>query len=374
MPHRRAVEAKGATRRAGPGSDPSALRHGGGGAIPDHEVVQHAHLDQRQRLLQPRGHAPGRRRSAPDSRWDGCGRRSAPRRCAARPGANLARMHLRAIERAAEQLFVRDHAMARIEEQAGEDFVRQGRSLREKYAPACDGIGQRSPRCSCWPRWRVPARARPPTRRHAPGPGPGSETSSAAGDRAARASRLRWRAARSQFDRAAPASPQPMKIAAARRRQRAAPAPQLLPRAFVGGQSRICMQPASRRGAPLASGDIAASVSLGSIRSGEISMGGLAGQRILLGITGGSRPTRRGSGAAPAGRRRAGARGDDRGAQQFITPLTLQALTGEPVRSTCGMPPPKRRWATSNWRAGPRACWSRRRAPTSSRGSPRPSR
>jgi phosphopantothenoylcysteine decarboxylase/phosphopantothenate--cysteine ligase len=64
-------------------------------------------------------------------------------------------------------------------------------------------------------------------------------------------------------------------------------------------------------------------------------MGGLAGQRILLGITGGIAAYK----AADLARRLQDAGAQVRvvmteGAQQFITPLTLQALTGEPVRTS----------------------------------------
>jgi len=64
-------------------------------------------------------------------------------------------------------------------------------------------------------------------------------------------------------------------------------------------------------------------------------MSGLAGQRILLGITGGIAAYK----AADLARRLQEAGAQVRvvmtdGAQQFITPLTLQALTGEPVRTS----------------------------------------
>ena len=64
-------------------------------------------------------------------------------------------------------------------------------------------------------------------------------------------------------------------------------------------------------------------------------MGGLAGQRILLGITGGIAAYK----AADLARRLQDAGAQVRvvmteGAQQFITATTLQALTGEPVRTS----------------------------------------
>ena len=64
-------------------------------------------------------------------------------------------------------------------------------------------------------------------------------------------------------------------------------------------------------------------------------MGGLAGQRILLGITGGIAAYK----AADLSRRLQDEGAQVRvvmteGAQHFITPLTLQALTGEPVRTS----------------------------------------
>ena len=59
----------------------------------------------------------------------------------------------------------------------------------------------------------------------------------------------------------------------------------------------------------------------------------LQGRRIALGVGGGHRRVqgvRARARAAP--RRRRGARGDDGGrAQQFVTPLTFQALSGHPV-------------------------------------------
>ena len=101
-------------------------------------------------------------------------------------------------------------------------------------------------------------------------------------------------------------------------------------------------------------------------------MSGLAGQRILLGVTGGIAAYK----AADLARRLQDAGAEvqvvmTEGAQQFVTPLTFQALTGQPgAHQRCGTPPPKPRWAISNWRAGPTASWSRRPAPMSSRGSP----
>jgi phosphopantothenoylcysteine decarboxylase/phosphopantothenate--cysteine ligase len=64
-------------------------------------------------------------------------------------------------------------------------------------------------------------------------------------------------------------------------------------------------------------------------------MDGLAGQRILLGITGGIAAYK----AADLARRLQDAGAQVRvvmteGAQRFVTPLTFQALTGEPVRTT----------------------------------------
>jgi phosphopantothenoylcysteine decarboxylase/phosphopantothenate--cysteine ligase len=64
-------------------------------------------------------------------------------------------------------------------------------------------------------------------------------------------------------------------------------------------------------------------------------MDGLAGQRVLLGVTGGIAAYK----AADLARRLQDAGAQVRvamteGAQQFITPLTFQALTGEPVRTS----------------------------------------
>jgi len=92
---------------------------------------------------------------------------------------------------------------------------------------------------------------------------------------------------------------------------------------------------ASAAASPL-SGDAAASGKLGAHSQRRICvMGGLAGQRILLGITGGIAAYK----AADLARRLQDAGAQVRvvmteGAQQFITATTLQALTGEPVRTS----------------------------------------
>jgi phosphopantothenoylcysteine decarboxylase/phosphopantothenate--cysteine ligase len=45
-----------------------------------------------------------------------------------------------------------------------------------------------------------------------------------------------------------------------------------------------------------------------------------------------------------------------RGGAEFITPLTMQALSGHPVHLDCWTRPPKPPWATSNWPNGPIWC------------------
>jgi phosphopantothenoylcysteine decarboxylase/phosphopantothenate--cysteine ligase len=72
-----------------------------------------------------------------------------------------------------------------------------------------------------------------------------------------------------------------------------------------------------------------------AIREGKYVMDGLAGQRVLLGVTGGIAAYK----AADLARRLQDAGAQVRvamteGAQQFIAPLTFQALTGEPVRTS----------------------------------------
>ena len=64
-------------------------------------------------------------------------------------------------------------------------------------------------------------------------------------------------------------------------------------------------------------------------------MSGLAGQRILLGVTGGIAAYK----AADLARRLQDAGADVQvvmtdAAQKFVTPMTFQALTGHPVRSS----------------------------------------
>lgn len=44
------------------------------------------------------------------------------------------------------------------------------------------------------------------------------------------------------------------------------------------------------------------------------------------------------------------------GGREFITPLTLQALSGHPVHTDLLTRRRKPRWATSNWPAGPIWC------------------
>ena len=83
-------------------------------------------------------------------------------------------------------------------------------------------------------------------------------------------------------------------------------------------------------------------------------MGELGGQRVLLGVSGGIAAYK----AADLVRRLQDAGAEVRvvmteGAQQFVSATTFQALsTGSSQSSRPSAP--KRRWATSNWRAGRR--------------------
>jgi phosphopantothenoylcysteine decarboxylase/phosphopantothenate--cysteine ligase len=48
-----------------------------------------------------------------------------------------------------------------------------------------------------------------------------------------------------------------------------------------------------------------------------------------------------------------------RAAASFVTPLSLQAVSGRAVRSALLDPRPRPAWTTSSWRAGPIICWWR---------------
>ena len=81
----------------------------------------------------------------------------------------------------------------------------------------------------------------------------------------------------------------------------------------------------------------------------------LPNPRILLGVSGGIAAYK-----TPDLVRRLRERGCEvrvvmtRGAEAFITPLTLQAVSGHPVHvKRCSMPTRNPAWAISNWRAGP---------------------
>ena len=69
--------------------DPAPRRQRHRRAVADHEMVEQAQVDQRQRLLQPRGHGTVGGDWAPGFRWGGCGRRSPRRRCGRARGAPL---------------------------------------------------------------------------------------------------------------------------------------------------------------------------------------------------------------------------------------------------------------------------------------------
>ncbi len=83
----------------------------------------------------------------------------------------------------------------------------------------------------------------------------------------------------------------------------------------------------------------------------------LVNKRILLGVTGGIAAYK----AAELVRRLQDAGAEVRvvmtqGACEFITPLTMQALSGHPVHTDLLDPAPKRPWATLNWPAGRTWC------------------
>lgn len=96
-------------------------------------------------------------------------------------------------------------------------------------------------------------------------------------------------------------------------------------------------------------------------------MTGLSGKHIVLGISGGIAAYK-----CPELVRRLRDRGAEvrvvmtHAAKAFITPLTLQAVSGYPVSDDLLDPPPEPPWATSNsasgriwlfWRRRPPICW-----------------
>ncbi len=80
----------------------------------------------------------------------------------------------------------------------------------------------------------------------------------------------------------------------------------------------------------------------------------LAGKKIVLGVSGGIAAYK-----TPELVRRLRERGADvrvamtEAAKAFITPLSLQAVSGYPFPTACLTPPPKPRWATLSWGNGP---------------------
>ena len=68
---------------------------------------------------------------------------SAAALCCQRPPRDFARVHLGAVEGAAEQLLVGDHAVPGVEEQAGEDLVRQRPQLAREVGAGLRRVGQR---------------------------------------------------------------------------------------------------------------------------------------------------------------------------------------------------------------------------------------
>lgn len=80
----------------------------------------------------------------------------------------------------------------------------------------------------------------------------------------------------------------------------------------------------------------------------------LAGKKIVLGVSGGIAAYK-----TPELVRRLRERGADvrvamtEAAKAFITPLSLQAVSGYPFPTACLTPQPKPRWAILNWGNGP---------------------
>jgi len=98
-------------------------------------------------------------------------------------------------------------------------------------------------------------------------------------------------------------------------------------------------------------------------------MGSLINKRVLLGVTGGIAAYK----SADLVRRLRDAGAEvrvimTRSATEFITPLTLQAVSGHPVHQQLLDTGAEAGMAISNSRAGLTPCWWRRRAPISWRG------
>ena len=80
----------------------------------------------------------------------------------------------------------------------------------------------------------------------------------------------------------------------------------------------------------------------------------LADKRILLGVSGGIAAYK----SAELVRRLKDQGAEvrvvmTRSAKEFITPLTLQAVSGHPWPTACWIPLPRRAWAISSWPSGP---------------------
>src|SRR5690606_30978910 len=123
--------------------DPAARGERHRRAIADHEVVEQADVDQGQGLLQARGH--GAVGGAGLGAAAGVVVADDHRRGVARQGAahHFARMHLGAVDGAAEQLLEGERAMAGIQEQRGEDLAGMPAQALGEIAPGGARVGQR---------------------------------------------------------------------------------------------------------------------------------------------------------------------------------------------------------------------------------------
>ncbi len=123
------------------GLQPPPLREAHRLDATDDEVVERADVHERERVLEPLRQPAVRVRGLSDSAWMIVGE---DHRCCIvvqRLLHDFARMDTRAIERAAEQLLERDHAMTAVEIEYAEDFVWAIREPGDE--PALDGGGVR---------------------------------------------------------------------------------------------------------------------------------------------------------------------------------------------------------------------------------------
>lgn len=105
-------------------------------------MIEHAHIDQGQGITQAQGDGTVGSAWFTDSRWMVVRQDHGGRIVRQAVTHHFARMHAGAIYGAAEQLFERNDAVAIVEKQAGKDLVRIGGQARLDVAGAGHGVGQ----------------------------------------------------------------------------------------------------------------------------------------------------------------------------------------------------------------------------------------